>query len=111
MVDLFDDGLEGALHVAAAFADEAGGVDVAIDARAAGEIEGAGDGVGAVPAQVGGLDVLAIGVMADGAFAAVAGAGVHDASFPLAALKRVFDCAKTLAQNNVCQYQPKAEST
>ncbi|HEV2488951.1 MAG TPA: hypothetical protein VGT03_04020 [Candidatus Acidoferrales bacterium] len=58
--------------IAAAPVVEAGGMSVAIEDAAIVEIEIAGDVVGAAPMDEGFFDGFEIGMMADGAFAAVA---------------------------------------
>jgi len=74
-VDLFDDAVEGGADGVAAALPEANGVGVAIKGRDAGEFVIADDGWDIRPVEEGFVDGLAIGVVADGAFAGVAFGG------------------------------------
>ena len=63
--------VEGGAKVVAALVEEIGGFGVAVESGAGGEIEFGDDALGGFPAQEGGFDFGAVGVVADGAFAAV----------------------------------------
>jgi hypothetical protein len=66
---LFDDLVEGGAEIVAALVEEVGGFDVAIDGGTGGEVEVGDDALGGMPVEEGGFDQVAVGVVADGAFA------------------------------------------
>ena len=74
-VDFFDDAIKSGEDFAAALVPEADGVDVAVEAREAGELVVVDDTRAGRPVEEGLVDGLAIGVVADGAFAGVAFGG------------------------------------
>jgi len=74
-VDLFDDAVEGGADGVAAALPEANGVDVAVEAREAGEFVVVDDARAGRPVEESFVDGLAVGVVADGAFAGVAFGG------------------------------------
>ena len=69
---MLNDVLEGPTDVAAAAFVKAGGVRMAIEGRARGKFIFVNDVVGSVPIDEFGIDVFAIGMVANGAFAGVA---------------------------------------
>jgi len=71
----FDDAVEGGADGLAPASPEADGVHVAIEAREAGEFVAVDDARAGCPVEEGFVDGLAIGVVADGAFAGVAFGG------------------------------------
>ncbi|MHB8753882.1 MAG: hypothetical protein ACYC92_02850 [Candidatus Acidiferrales bacterium] len=74
-VGALDNVFEGAAHVFASAGVEAGGVGVIVDGGAVFEKEAAVDAGGAEPVEEHLLDLFAVGVVADGAFALVTGRG------------------------------------
>lgn len=68
----FDDAVEGGADGLAPASPEADGVDVAIEARETGEFVVVDDGRAVRPVEEGFVNGLAVGVVADGAFAGVA---------------------------------------
>ena len=66
---MFDNLVEGAAEIFASLIEEIGGFSVAIDGGAGGQVEIGDDALGGLPVEEGGFDQVAVGVIADGAFA------------------------------------------
>lgn len=78
-----DDRLKGPAQGGGAALKQRGGMDVTVDGGWAGEPEIPGDALGAAPAHEGALDVVALGMMANGAFTGVARAARGKSGWPV----------------------------